>query len=77
MTSDYAKSFFKNDQTEKSRDHGAVTGRGFAVRVRSAVVSSQNYHITVRMLNVAVSIRARLKTWEDPALFVSYATILN
>ena len=40
MTSDYAQSFFKNDQTEKSRDHEAVTGRGSAVRVRSAVVSS-------------------------------------
>ena len=39
-TSDYAQSFFKNDQTEKSRDHGAVTGHGSAVRVRSAVVSS-------------------------------------
>ena len=40
MTSDYAQSFFKNDQTEKSRDHGAVTGRGSAVRVRFVVVSS-------------------------------------
>ena len=40
MTSDYAQSFFKLDQTEKSRDHGAVTGRGSAVRVRSAVVIS-------------------------------------
>ena len=39
MTSDYAQSFFKNDQTEKSRDHGAVIGRGSAVRVRSAGVS--------------------------------------
>ena len=40
MTSDYAQSFFKNDQTEKSREHGAAIGRGSAVRVCSAVVSS-------------------------------------
>ena len=40
ITSDYAQSFFKNDQTEKSRDHGAVIGRGSAVGVRSAVISS-------------------------------------